>query len=368
MDKISHKHLFFIMCATSIVALKTYPGIFMRNAGRDSWVAVIISSLIIVICFYHMIRIWVNNNCSTFSQVFEEALGKFLGKTFLSVFAFMLFLTMIECATVETSVIHTNLFIESPQWYILLFILLPALYTIKKGKNAVIIVIILCMIISIINGINLYMLTFPFKKYRSLLPLFVEGINANFFIAILKSLGLYTSSIISLVYLTEIKNTKSLKRCALVSMIFITQMIIVSTNGIITTFSIERANSISYPKLIQTQLISYFGFIASGESYVIFQVLAGWFAKYAVTFFALMSILKGLGIDKLFNMNILPYSITGLVYAAAYGAGGNLLNLIKLLNYYSYICLIGYLIIPLMVFSIFAIRSRRRNMKLNNKE
>lgn len=365
MDKISFKHLFFIICSSSIVSLKTYPGIFMRDAGRDSFVAVIISSLIIVICFDQMIRIWIKKNCINLSQVFEGALGKFLGKTCLIIFAFMIFLTMIECAAVETSVIHTSLFIESPQWYILLFIVLPGLYIIKKGKNAVIIVIIISMFISIINGINLYILTSPFKKYRRMLPLFANGIDIDFFIAILKSLGLYTSAMISLVYLKEVKNTKGLRGCTLLSTIFIAQMIIISTNGILATFNIERANLIAYPKLIQTQLISYFGFIASGEFYVIFQVLAGWFAKYIVTFFALISILEELKIGKIFNMNILPYSITGLVYVAAYGASNNLLDLFRILNYYSYISLIGYLIIPLIVFSIFAIRFRNR--KLNNK-
>ena len=121
---------------------------------------------------------------------------------------------------------------------------------------------------------------------------------------------------------------------------------------------LERANELSYPKLIQTQLISYFGFIANGEFYVIFQVLAGWFAKYIVTFFALMRILKELKIDKLFNMNILPYSITGLVYVISYAASNNLLNLFELLNMYSYVCLINFLLIPIVIFTIFSIRTR----------
>ena len=147
---------------------------------------------------------------------------------------------MVECASVESSVIHVNIFIDSPQWYILFFIVLPGLYVIKKGKNAVMVVIIVCMVISIINGINLYVLTFPFKKYNRLLPIFVKGANLDFFLAITKSLGLFSSSIISLVYLSEVKNTKKLRRCALVSIIFIVQMIIVSTNGILTTFTARK--------------------------------------------------------------------------------------------------------------------------------
>lgn len=358
MDKLTFKHFFFIMCASSIVSLKTYPGIFMRDSGRDSWVAVIIAALIIIICFDHIIRIWVNRKCSSLKEVFELAFGRFLGKVLLIIFACTLFFTMVECASVETSVIHVNLFIESPQWYILFFIVLPGLYTIKKGKNSVIVIITMCMVISTINGINLYFLTFPFKKYNRLLPVFEQGINFDFFIAIAKSLGLFSTSIISLVYLSQVKNTKKLRRCVLVSLFFITQMIIVSTNGILSTFTVERANSITYPKLIQTQLISYFGFIASGEFYVIFQVLAGWFAKYVVTFFALISILKELKIEKLFNMDILPYCITALVYVLSVAATYNLIDLFEILNIYSYVCLINFLLIPIVVFTVFAIRTR----------
>jgi len=363
MDKLSFKHFFFIMSASALVSLKTYPGIFMRDAGKDSWVAVIVSALIIIICFDYIIRIWTNRNCSSLKTVFELGFGKFFGKVFLIIFALTLFLTMVECASVETSVIHVNLFIESPQWYILFFILLPGLYTIKKGKNSVIVVIVFCMVVSIINGINLFFLTLPFKKYNRLLPIFVRGINYNFFIAIAKSLGLFSTSIISLSYLSQVNNSKKLRRCVLISLIFITQMIIVSTNGILSTFSVERANLIIYPKLIQTQLISYFGFIASGEFYVIFQVLAGWFAKYVVTFFALINILKELKIEKLFNMNIIPYCITGLVYGLSFMASYNLIGLFELLNIYSYVCLINFLLIPIVVFTVFAIRTRCKKLK-----
>lgn len=361
MDILNFKHFFFIMCASGIVSLKTYPEIFMRDSGRDSWVAIIIAGLILIICFDYITRIWINRKCNSLKDVFEIGLGKFFGKIFLIIFTLMIFFTVVECASVETSVIHVNLFIESPQWYILLFILLPGLYVIKKGKNAVIIVIMVAMVISILNGINLYFLTYPFKKYNRLFPIFVKGIDFNFFIGTIKSLGLFSTLAISLVYLSQVKNTKQLRKCVLIGLIFIVQMIFISINGLLTTFTVERANVIIYPKLIQTQLISYFGFIASGEFYVIFQVLAGWFAKYVLTFFALMNLLKELNIQKLINMEVLPYCITAIVYALSFEVSYNLVELLKILNIYSYVCLINFLLMPIAVFTVFAIRTRCKN-------
>ncbi len=81
------------------------------------------------------------------------------------------------------------------------------------------------------------------------------------------------------------KSSKGLRKYSLIGNIFVSQMIVVSTVGLLATFNVERANTMAYAKLIQTQLVSYFGFIANGEFYVIFQTIASWFAKYIATFF-----------------------------------------------------------------------------------
>lgn len=49
MDKLNTKHLMFIIWGTSIVAMKTYPNVFIINGGRDSWISVIIASIILFI-------------------------------------------------------------------------------------------------------------------------------------------------------------------------------------------------------------------------------------------------------------------------------------------------------------------------------
>lgn len=47
MDKLNSKHFVFFILATTIVSLKTYPGIFMKDGGRESWIAISISSALI---------------------------------------------------------------------------------------------------------------------------------------------------------------------------------------------------------------------------------------------------------------------------------------------------------------------------------
>ncbi|MBC2579478.1 endospore germination permease [Clostridium sp. DJ247] len=364
MDKFNFKYLFFVICSVSIASLKTYPEIFTHISGRDSWICVSIASLIFIIYFDYIIRIYVNNKYKTLEDIFRIALGEFLGKFFLCLFAFMLFLSLIVSASVETNVIHTNLFIETPVWYILIFVVVPGLYTVMKGKNALMIVLILCIIGSTINGINLYILTRPYKDYRLLFPVFEKGLDKDFIIGIVKSLGLYGSISITLPFLYLIEKNKKMRIVALVTNLFVAQMIIVAIVGIFATFTVERANVIVYPKLIQTQLITYFGFIASGEFYVIYQVISALFAKYIATFFALLIILKELNVTKLFNPNYLPVCVSLVVYLIAYSLNNNLIELFRFLNYYAYISIVGFIIIPVIVFTMYNIRSKSKKEKI----
>jgi spore germination protein (amino acid permease) len=361
MDKLNFKHLFFIICSVAIPALKTYPQIFMTYGGKDSWLCVIIAGLIIIIYFNYITKVCVKNNCFSLHEIYSFVLGKSLANMLLSLVIFTLFLSLVGSASLETSVIHTNLFIESPNWYITLFTVFGGLYVLLKGKNAVMVVLIANIVISIVNGVNLYMLTYPFKKYSRLFPVFENGINIKFFIAIIKVLGLFSIAFTALPYLSQIKEKEKIRKCTILTLIFVVQMIIVATDGILATFNIERANSIIYPKFIQTQLISYFGNIASGEFYVIFQVISGWFAKYVATFLAIFLILKELNVNRrTWNVKILPYTISGIVYISTLCTTNSLLGLHKYLNFYNYMCLINFFIIPTIVFIIFNFTYRRK--------
>lgn len=366
MDKLNFKHLFFIICATTIPALKTYPQIFMRYSKKESWISVIIAGIIIILYFNYIIKVCVKNNCFSLHKIYTYALGKLLGNLFLILFLFTLFLSLLGSASLETSVIHYNLFVESPNWYIALFIVFPGLYSILNGRNSVIIVIMVSMVISVINGINLYMLTYHFKEYKRLFPVFEKGINLDFFIGTAKAIGFYASAAIALPYIAQIKDKERVRRCAVFTLIFVVQMIIVSVDGILATFTIERANVIIFPKLIQTQLISYFGFIASGEFYVIFQVISGWFAKYVATFFGILLILKELKIEKVCNIRFLPYTISAIIYIGVLCTTNSLLGLFKYLNFYNFMCLINFFIMPTVIFIIYSFRVKRKAKQTQN--
>jgi spore germination protein (amino acid permease) len=354
MDKFNSRHLIFLIMGTGIVSLKTYPTIFIRTGGRDSWVAMIIASIIMLTYFLYIIRICQKHKTFSLRKIYCGALGKFLGNMFIYLYMFMLFMSLVESAAAESNSMHTNMLIKTPPWFFLLFFVIPGIYTVKKGKVAVISVVCIGIILIIIAGINLSMLTAPYKRFEYLFPVFKDGITKGFIQSIMQILGLYGNIIIVLPYLSEIADNKKIIRDSIIGLVMVIQMQIISITGILMTFGVKRASLISYPKLIQTQRVSLFDFLDAGELFVMLQIVGGWFIKYVITFLALILLMESIK----FSNKYMHYIISTFVFIFAFLLSKNLFRLFDFYNYYSYISFAGFFIIPLSIFIMYDMRHK----------
>jgi spore germination protein (amino acid permease) len=349
MDTFSSRHYIAIIFTTCIVSLKTYPTIFLIYGKRDSWIALIIASLLFIYFFMKIINIWKNTNTKNMSQVYTTVFGNKVGKLFIFLFIFTLFITLVESAAVEANSMRTNMMIETPVWYLLLFFIIPCLYVVRQDIVAIIVISLVLMLLIFLSGINLAIITAKYKKFQYLFPVFENGINIGFFICITKIFALYGCAVISLPYLSRIKDTSQIIKHAFIAVIVVIQMQIVSVCGMIMTFAPQLLMNMSYPKLIQTQLVSYQRFFEYGELYVLFQMLGGWLMKYIVTFYALILLLKELNLKRK-QLILSSYIISFLVFVGAYIAANDTFLLFKLLNFYTYTCLVNFVIIPFLIF------------------
>lgn len=361
MDKFNGTHLIFILSGVTIVSMKTYPMLYTEFGGRDSWIAVICSGILLTLFTCIILYICKANNNYNIRDIYCTALGKTFGNILIWCFILTLFFTLIECTSIEANTMHVNMLSNTPTWFFALFFAIPAIYTVSKGKNAVIIVITIGLVLITLSGINLGILTTKYKNFGFLLPIMEKGITTNFLISILKGLGFFSFFFIGLPFLTEVDNKTNIKKYTLIALLFIIQMEVVSTLGIITTFGTERANSIFYPKLIQTQLINYWGFLESGELYVLLQVIAGWYIKYILTLFTIKLLFKKLNVTNKYYI----YVITLLVLIFSFFISANIILMFKVLDIFIYIALINFAIIPIIVYSIFHIRNKK-NIRENN--
>jgi len=302
-------------------------------------------------------------NTYSLSKIYRTALGNTIGKAFIWLFIITLFLTLVESASVEANAMHTTLLLETPIWYLLLFFIFPCIYIVRKDIAAIIIIALILIPLVMISGITLSMLTAKYKKFEYLFPIFGDGMNMNLFICILKILGLYGSVSITLPYLSRIKNTSKIVPHAIIGLIIVIQMQIVSVSGLIMTFTPERLINLIYPKLLQTQLVSYVHFIEYGELYVLFQVVGGWLLKYIITFYAMLILLKELNLKR----KVLIYTVyvaSIVVFTGGYLASNDTFLLFTLLNYFSYICLVNFVIFPLFIFMRYSMITKKANRNI----
>lgn len=352
MDKFTSRHFAFLIMGASIVSMKTYPTIFTRNGLRDSWISVIIATVLFLAYFTFILYTSRKFKCQNFYQLYCEAVGKRLGTFFVILFAIAIFLTLVESSSVEANSMHTNMLLETPTWMFLLFFVIPAVYTVGRDKVAIVTVTMIGIVLICIAGINLAILTVKYKHVELLFPIFENGLTSGFFIAILESLGLYATVAITLPYLADIKDNKRLLKHSLIGLLIVAQMEIIACTGVMMSFDIKYLNTMAYPKLLQTQLVQYMRFLESGELYVMLQILGGWYLKYVISFYALLRVLTLLNFRSKFNINI----ITLFVLIFSYFISDNLFVLFRYLNIYAYVSLVNFAIVPTVMTIIFYIK------------
>jgi len=357
MDKLNTKHLMFIIWGTSIVAMKTYPNIFIINGGRDSWISVIIASILLFLYFSYLLFVCKKTKCYNMDEIYHKALGKTMGNIFLILFIITLVVSLIESSSVEANALHVNMLSDTPAWFFLLFIVIPAIYITKKGTRAIVIVTIIAISLIMLAGINLAILTAKYKKLSYLLPIMADGVTKSFILSIIKSLGCYGSIAICIPFFSKITNKSKLTKHCIIAILIVIQMEIFANIGLLSTFEVSRVININYPKLIQTQLVSYFDFLEVGEFFVMLQMVGGWFIKYLLALNAILILIKKL---SFFNKYWI-YIITLFVFIISYFISAKVLLVYKFLNFYVYFSVVSFILIPVIIFSVFYLKNRKNN-------
>lgn len=351
MDKFNAKHLGFVLVGVSVVSLKTYPTVMTRNGGRDTWISIIVAGIISLLYLYFSLSTFKKSDFASLSGIYRSAIGKWLGTFFVFCFVITLFVTLVESASVEANSMHTNMLLQTPSWQILLFFIPPALYSVKKGIGAIVSVTVITIVLVSISGINLTFLTYTNKHWTYLKPILENGLTPGLFYSFLQQLGLFGCFAIIFPYISYLGDRKNFVKYIMIAMIFVVQMEIIALSGVIATFEIGFLNTMSYPKLLQTQVISQIKFLEFGELFVMLQILGGWLIKYILCFFALIRV-----IEVHIKIKYLEYWISGLCFIVSYFIADDLFVLFRFLDFYTYFALANFVVIPFIIFMIYALK------------
>lgn len=355
MGTINTRHLIFILSGLAIVALKTFPSAIIALAGRDSWISVAIASLMILLFIIMLTVVSKRTGNSNLHDIYVKTFGKVIGTVLSFLFMLTVLLSIFESAGVEASVMHEGFLIATPIWVFIAVSVLFAVYIAKKGIASVTILAVIAIFFISLSGVNLAFLTQKYKEIKYLFPMMENGITTEFVLSVLKALGMYSCAIIFLPYLNSVEDKTKLTRHCVIALLFIVQVEIYSTLGVITTFGPDRAENLVFPKLTQTQIISAFGFLEAGELFVMLQIVAGWFMRLVLCLFALMEYMRQAGITLRFK----EYYIGALTITFSYLLSKNLFDLFKLMDRLFYIQLINFFVIPLIVYPVYYFKHKR---------
>ncbi|WP_042209626.1 GerAB/ArcD/ProY family transporter [Paenibacillus durus] len=358
------KHLFFIITSLAVVTLKTFPTAFIKLGGRDTWIAMILASPIILLYIWLLLKIHKKSGNYNLLDIYSKTLGKWVGAFFSCLFLLTILLTIFESAGAEAIVIHSGFQLLTPVWVFIAVTALSAVYIVKKGIASVTITTIIVIFFISISGIILGFLTHKYKEMKHIYPILEHGMTVGFFLSTMKILGALSCVIIFVPYLDSVRDKTKLIKHSTLALLFIIQMLIFSMLGVITTFGPERAEDLLFPKLIQTQIISAFGFLEAGELFVMLQVVAGWYIRYVVCLFALMELIRQSGMKIRFK----EYYICALTIIFSYLFSKNLFDMFHILDYLLYVQLINFFVIPLIIYILYYFKEARASESLNSNK
>lgn len=365
MRNINKNHLIFIVIGTALISMQTYPTLLTSIAERDAWIVLIFSSILLLLFSLLPIKAFSFSEETDLKTIYCSSLGKILGTLFLFLFYITLVLTLIEGASVITNILHINILLETPQWYLLLFFILPALYTVSKGENSIFAITFIGITLLLISDIDLALLLLKYRNIKYILPILKNGINQNFIVCIFKGLALYSGFGILFPIMFKVKYKKKLAKPIVIGLAIVIAVQLIAISGLEMCFSSKYLNSIYYPRLVQSQLINYFDFIESGEIYTLLQIVGGWFIKYILAFYSLNILSKQLKITYKYN----SYIISLIVFLASLFLSQKTIILFKVLNYYTYIAFANFIVIPAVIFSVYILKSEVQNKNSHkNKE
>ena len=236
MNKISAKHFILFIFSVTYISLKTYPSLFIKEGGRDTWLYTLIIYLIFFAFAMYLIYVMDSKKVYNINEIFTIGLSKTLGNIFLLLFAFGLFLASLEATSVEANVIKSCFFLETPTWYIIIFFLLPSVFLIGKSMSTLLTFVIILISSLGVNTALLAIITEKYKDIKYIMPVLSGNISSEFFSTPLLVLGSLSAFVIALPYLKYLNSGKDLRKHSVIGLGILGAVCIYVLIGILSSF------------------------------------------------------------------------------------------------------------------------------------
>ena len=233
---------------------------------------------------------------------------------------------------------------------------MPLVFLIGKSIRSFLIFIIILISSLGVNTFILSAITEKYKDIKYIMPVFAGTIASEFLSTFLLVLGSLSAFVIALPYLRYLNTGKNLRKHSFIALGILGAICIYILIGILSTFGPLRAANLFYPEFVQSQRVQLSGFLEFGDFFFLYQTVIGFFLKYAIATY---------GIYIIYKKYIKNYKYFTTIYTLAIFIFGTFLSrnnyiLFYVLKYYQYINLVLFVAVPLIAFTAFSLKYKKK--------
>lgn len=348
--------LFLIVLTLPIMGHVVLLPLLLDLAGRDVWLAVVISVPFAIFIASIIYKIKKQEPDLDFSEIIYKALGKRGGFFIRIVFILYFLFLFILSAAALVDLVFIGFLPDTPRLALLLWLFLFVLYAVGKGMKRIALTASILAFITALTGHTMTLMDAPKKEWSYLLPILEFG-----WAPVLWGILLLTSVWVELLFLLAIplENIKE-KRLFLVWVIGIllnALMILSTSTGTIAIFGLGQTENLVYPAFSLVRIVNL-GFIDRFDVYAIILMTFGVYIRCGLYFRAAYEM--SLAAD---TRPWIKYStFTGMslfLFLGSYYLVKDYFAFEQALNLYAF----SFLLIPIVVLILFLLNRKNRSQE-----
>lgn len=349
-----------------VIAFSYLPSVNSPPANQDVWISELLSiPYTILICLPFL---FLSNkfNDYTFIEWLQIIFGKVVGKVIGILYSGVFSLFCLIFVMILAEILGSTMFTETPNWAIILIMLLTCSYIVYKGlrpmtKGAEVFVPVI-MIITYIFPI----LGYKDFDFKILLPILKDSTFRDINFGAINNAFRFSDIMILCMYTPYLEEKKDLNKIFFKSLIWSTIILVSITVLCQTALGIEQTKHLNFPYFTFARLISVFDVVERIESiYVIGWIVSNIGKISAYFYFATLSL------SQIFNKKdnrvyIIPLSIIIFIISSTIRGKRPVVGVNQFFKKIAFnTVLIFVLIIPLIAVIVYFIRRRFLEKNIN---
>ncbi|MEH7301599.1 GerAB/ArcD/ProY family transporter [Neobacillus drentensis] len=356
LDRItSHQAVMFITNFILGAGILTLPRTTTEKIKTpDSWIAVIVSGLIIILVAVIILKLCQRYPTETFFQFNQRLLGKWIGSMLsLTVVCYYIALSAYEVRTMAET---TRLFLlqGTPPWAIMMPFLWIGLYLVQGGVNAIARLLEIIFPITVLFFLLVMFLGIELFEVDNLRPVLGSGVKPVLNGLTTSSLSFAGFEILLFIYMFMKEKNKVIKVPLLgvgIPFIFYTITVVI----VIGSLSVDSVVSQTWPVLTFIRSFEITGLLFERfDSLILVIWIMQIFATYVIALF-----IATLGLHQIFSKNthVFIYSLLPLIYLVSM-IPKNINEVFKMADMIGNFAFYLFFIIPMVLFIISKVKER----------